>query len=175
MFFGLGMAAPQIRDADAAREPDASIDDEKFAMGAVVDAGEIIPMKRVVSLDLDACGFEFIEHGLLDFPTADPIENDMHVHPRPSTLTERGRELAADFSGPIDEGLEGDGLTSAANGGKHGGENLVAVLEGRDAVARQDSRTEDESHGAQKLRVFDREAMVEGDADVLLARLKIEK
>lgn len=56
-------------------------------------------------------------------------------------------ELLADVTFPVDEGFEGDGAACGTNGGEHGGEDLVAVAEGGDAVAGEDGRAEKIAEG----------------------------
>lgn len=77
----------------------------------------------------------------------------MDADARPGAFGQGVREALADAAGPVDEGLEGDGVACGGDGLEHGGEDLVAVAVGGDLVAGFDGRAEDGADGAAELLV----------------------
>ena len=70
----VGVAAPFVGDAGAARETDAAIDDEDFSVGAVVEVSpgvKVVPVEGVILLDLGAGFFHLADVVLVDLPAAD--------------------------------------------------------------------------------------------------------
>jgi hypothetical protein len=62
----------------------------------------------------------------------DPIEQQMNLDARTSTIGKRIGKCFADGTGPINEGLESDGLHGTTDCLQHGGEDLVGVQQPRD-------------------------------------------
>ena len=60
------VAAPVVRDAGAAGERDAAVDDERLAVGPVVEAAEAVEADRVVPGELAAAALEDFEDLLAD-------------------------------------------------------------------------------------------------------------
>ena len=79
----------------------------------------------------------------------------MDTDPCAGPLDERLRKLLADIARPIDVGLEGDRALRSANRLEHRRENLIAILQGFDAIARNDRGPQQHAHFAPELRVDD--------------------
>src|SRR3981081_3754415 len=84
MFRILRVAIPFIGNTDAASEPDFSIDNQQFAMGAIVDAEGPVPKirlvgsERIVFGDFNAGLFHELDGSVIELACALPIENDVH-------------------------------------------------------------------------------------------------
>ena len=76
----LRVPAPVVGDAGAAGEGDAAVDDQRLAMGPMVEAGERVPADRVVPGELAAARFERLEDLLADPGGADGVQQDLDPH-----------------------------------------------------------------------------------------------
>ena len=144
-------------------------------MRAVVHAREVVPLERVVALDLDARGLQLVEQRLVHLLAADPVDEDLDLDARARALGERVDELAPDLAGPVDVGLEVDRPLRLPDGVEHRREDLGAVLEVGDAIAGQDRRAEERAELALELRMADGMAMLELALDALLAADEVER
>ena len=79
----------------------------------------------------------------------------MHTNTCAGALDERLRKLLADIARPVDVGLKRDRSPRPANRLEHRRENLIAILQGFDAIARNDRGPEQHAHFAPELRVED--------------------
>ena len=134
----LRMAFPLVGDADAAGESHRAVDHQQLAMGAIVEAADVVPLERPVLLDVDAGVAHALEQVVLHLDAAGPVQHHVDLDAGSRALGEGVGVLGADVAGPVDVGLEGDGLLRRANAFDHGGEDLVAVLQILDAVATHD-------------------------------------
>jgi hypothetical protein len=170
----LPMAAPLVGDADAAGESRPAVDGQELAVGPLVHPREVIPLERVVLLDLDPGGAQLLEDGGVHPAAAGPVQQHMHPDAGPGPVRERIGELLADRSGPVDVGFEGDRALGGGDRRKHGGKDLVAVLEIHDPVARQNRRPQEHPHGAQELGIRCAIAMLDALFDALLRPPEVE-
>jgi hypothetical protein len=88
-----------------------------------------------------------------DLVAAHPVEHEVHADAGAGPLGQRGGELLADVSRPVDVCLESDGALRRADRLEHRGEYLIAVLQGFDAIARDDGGSQQHAHLAPELRV----------------------
>ena len=104
----LRMPGPFVRDADAAGEADAPIDDEQLAMRAVVESLQLVPARLVESAHLDARAFHFCDLAWIHLVAAEPVEQQVHVDAGACALREHFGECLADVAGPVDIAFEAD-------------------------------------------------------------------
>ena len=104
-----------------------------------------------------ALNLGFIQHGMIGprFLAAVRIDQEMHFHPGPRALRERGGELIGDGAFFPKEILERNRALRGADGREHGRENLLAVFERGDFVAFHQRRPEQVAHGADEDVVAD--------------------
>jgi hypothetical protein len=169
----LGVAGPGIADAHAAGEAHAAVDDEDFAVGAVVEMGEVIPAGRVVAQDDAAGGAQLVDEALVHAHGAGPVKEDEDAHAGAGAGGEGVGELLADVTRPVDVGFEGDGFQGAVDGGEHGREDGVAVEELGDGVAREQLGAEEDADGSGKLGVVDAVGGDDGMLHLALAALEV--
>ena len=62
------------------RESDLAIDDEQLAVGAIVEATEVIPGGRVVDAQVAAGGARGLQQMLVHGPRSQPVEQHVHLH-----------------------------------------------------------------------------------------------
>ena len=149
------VAGPHVGDADSARKSDPAVHHQQLAMGAIIQAGQIIPAQRMVPLDLDACGLHGGQKFPIDLVGAQPVQQYMNLHPGLRPLAQGIRELPADVARPINVGFERDRFLGGPNRLQHGRKYLIAVLQRRHPVAGQDCGAEQLAHAAQELRIVD--------------------
>jgi hypothetical protein len=173
--FGIfGVAQPLVGDAHATGEADLAVHHQQFAVGAVVDAAQVVPVQRVVELHFDAGVLHFLQQLVVDALAAGPVDQHVHRHAGARAFLERLGEAFADVARPVDVGLHVDGALRALDGGQHGGEDAVAVLEVLDAVAADQRRPEQSADLAPELGVVDRVAMHDLVLDALFGAHEIE-
>ena len=148
------MAGPLLCDTDAARKTDLPVDNQQFSVCAIVQSAEMIPMWFMVFAHLDSGLLHQRELGGVHLVTADPVEKHVYFDACTTTFSKGVRKVAADRTGPIDEGFERDGFFGTADCLQHRGEDLVPVQQHVHSIALQDTRTEQCPHRAGELRVF---------------------
>ncbi len=87
------------------------------------------------------------------------VEKDEHFDSRPRALAEGFLELGGHFSRIKQKRLEIDAPLRAPDGGQHGGENLVAIMQELDFVALERHRIRQGMRVGEKCRVADRLGM----------------
>src|SRR6185295_1464823 len=120
-------AGPLIGNADAAGEAYFSVDDEQFAVRAIVQLREVIPVRLVIAAYLYSRLLHFLQIGLLHLIAADPVEQHVHLDSSVSALCQRVGKLLADAAGPIDISFKSDRASSRADCAQHRREDLVSV------------------------------------------------
>ena len=170
----LGVTGPLGRDADTAGEAELAVDDEQLAVGAVVEAAEMGPARRVIAADLAAGVGDFGDERFVHLGAADPVEQHVHLDTGTGPLGERGGELAADVARPVDVRLEGDGLPGTANGSQHRREDLVAVEEHAVAVPAHHRRPKQGTELLHEARVLERVEALDAALDLLLAAAEVD-
>jgi hypothetical protein len=170
----LRMPRPFVRDADAAGETDAAVDDEELAMRAVVEAMELVPAGLVEATHLDTRELHERQLALVHLAAAEPVEQQMHANAGAGPVGERIGERLADFAGPVDVALETDRLLRAADRAEHRREDLVTVAQHLEAVAVHDRRSEQDAHRTPELWIARGVKAHDVVLDLLFARLKVE-
>lgn len=171
----LRIAHPLVSHADAAGEADAAIDHQQLAMGAVVDAVQVVPGQRAVAMHLHPGVGHVLDQRGIHLQAAAPVDGDAHLDPGARARGQRLAELAADLARPVDIGLEGDGALRAADGGQHLREDLATVVQHLDLVAGQDRRTQQYRHLAFELRVGHVVAVARDVLELFLRRGEVEQ
>ena len=169
----LRVAHPLVGDADAAGECDPAVDHQQLAMGAIVEAVQVIPLQWTVLLDVDATILHFLQQVVLHLDAAGPVDGDVDLDPCLRALLQCIGELLADLPRPVDVRLEGDGLLRTADRLQHRREDLVAVVEVDHMVAGDDARAEQHPHFAPELRVVDGVAVFDLAVEFLLGRREV--
>ena len=125
----IGIASPLIRDSDTADETNFSIDNQQFAMTAIVVAARIQPKDRMILDDFDTRFAQSCQifHAHLICPLG--IENGPDLHAGTRAFRQRFSEFASDLPVPEHVGLEINRMFGRANGAEHRRENLIAVYE----------------------------------------------
>src|SRR6185369_16166771 len=136
-----GMTEPHIGDPRAAGEPDAAVDDQRFAMRAVIELTDGVPANAVVPGELAPALLERLENLRSDRCRADRIEQDLDRNPLTGLGGERVGEAASDLARPVDVRLNRDRRLRATDLAQHDGIELVAVVQDVDAVAGEDRDT----------------------------------
>src|SRR5262245_17476047 len=77
----LGMTEPHIGDPRAAGEPDATVDDQRFAMRAVIELTDGVPANAVVPGQLASALLERLENLRTDRCRTNRIEQDLDRNP----------------------------------------------------------------------------------------------
>ena len=171
----LGVARPDVGDADAAGEAHLAVDDQHLAMRAIVHSGQVIPGGLVKLPHVDARAS----------PSSPAASASSLLLPSQSssrcTFTPaRARSESASANswpivpGPVDVALEGDRLLRPADRGEHRREDLVAVQQDFEAIALDDGGTQQHAHRPTELGI---PRVVEASdrlLDLLLARLEHE-
>ena len=169
----LGIAIPLVGDADTAGETDPAIHHQQLAVGAVVEAAEVVPLQRPVLLHIDPGILQALQHAVLHLDAAGPIDHHLDRDARARALLQRLGEFLADFARPVDVGFEGDRLLRAADRLQHGREDRFAVLQLGDLVAGDDARPEQHAHLAAELRVGHRVAVLDLAFQVFFGGLEV--
>lgn len=76
----LSAAGPLRRNADATREPDATVNHQQLAVGSIVQASQMGPVRRMELAHLHASIPQSGEHDFIHLGAADPIEQHLHLH-----------------------------------------------------------------------------------------------
>jgi hypothetical protein len=169
----LGVAQPVVGDAHSAGEADPPVHHEELSVGAVVDAVQVVPAQRMVALDLRSRFLHALEELRVHPLAAEPVEEHVDLDPRARPLGQGLRKLPADLARPVDVGLEGDRLLSAADRREHRGEDLITVVEGIHLVAGDDGRPQEMPQGAAERRIFHSVERLDLAGDLALARRQI--
>src|ERR1041385_69695 len=115
MLARIGVAHPLIGNARAANETDFSIDDQQFAVAAIVVAARIGPERAVISYNLDPGAAQPFLILAPHFARPLSIENGMHFYTASRAFGQGLTELARDLPVPKDIGLEIDGMFGGTN------------------------------------------------------------
>ena len=169
----LRVPAPLVADPDAAGEADVAVDDQQLAMGAVVHAIEVVPAQGMELAHLHPGVAHLLELLLLHLVAADPVQQDVDLDAGAGPLGQGLGEVVADLARPVDVGLEIDGVLRAADRLEHRGEDLVPVLQRREAVAADDVGAEQHAHRALELGIVDPVGVAQVLAEVLLAAVEV--
>ncbi len=136
MFRVLGVPRPLLGETNSAGKPDPAVDHENAAMRAAIGAIHSPGKERMVIGKFAARILHHSDVGIIQLPTgADAVEQDAHFHSGPGAFDEGVAKRPADFVGVNNVGLEVDRLFRAPNGGQHGGEISVSILEEIDFVS----------------------------------------
>ena len=166
----LGVAGPVIGDARAAGEAQPAVDDERLAMGAVVEAPERAGADRVEPRQLAAARLEDLQDLGADGGRAHRVEQDLDAHPVPRAIRQRRGELHADAALPVDVGLDRDRRRRLAHGAQHRGIELVAVVEQPHPVAVDHRHAGEPDHARQERRRVDGGLVIQAVGRRLLVR-----
>ena len=131
----LRIASPRVGDADATCKANASIDNQQLAVSPVIEPINGVPLRRVVTADFHPGQAQLFERGLVDALASDPIQYHVYFDAMARSLCERIGEFAPDVAGPVNVGLERDGLDSRADGEQHRRENFVTIKQCFHAVS----------------------------------------
>ena len=126
-----------MADADSAGVAFDPVNNEQFAMGAIVHPAPMVPAEFVVDAHLSAGIARRFQQLLVHGARADPVEQDVNTHAPLCRLGQRLAELASDFVAK-DERLERDAGGGALDGVEHRREGLVAVEQNTHVVAGYD-------------------------------------
>ncbi|MCU0684196.1 MAG: hypothetical protein MUF34_18470 [Polyangiaceae bacterium] len=173
MVDAVGGAVPLVGDADAPGEADLAVEHQELTVGAVVHGGQVEQPGLVILLDLDPGRLHRAEQIVVELRAAHPVEQDVHLDPRPRLRGQRLAEASPDLARPVNVGLEVDGALGRVDRRQHRGEDLLAVAQLFDAVVAQHRRAEQVAHRARELRVFDAVTRHDVRVDLLLARRQI--
>ena len=91
----------------------------------------------------------------------------MDAHAVAGAVGQGTGKLLGDVAPPVDETFQRDAVLRARDGGEHGGEDLVAVLQGADPVAVDQRRTEQLAQRTVELRIADAVGQLDPVADFL--------
>ena len=155
MFGVLRMACPWGGDAHSAREPDAAVHDQQLAVRSVVHARQMRPMRRVKAPDLNARSGHLIDHRRVHPGTAQPVQQDVALHPASCGTGQRARKLLADGARPVDAGLEGDRVLCIVDGLEHRREDLVTVQQDFCRISVDERRAQQHPELAGELRIIE--------------------
>jgi hypothetical protein len=169
----LRVTEPLVGDPHAAGEPDVAIDHQQLAVGAVVEPADRVPARLVVPTELNARILHLLQIRLIDLAAADPVDQDMDLHPGPGALGKRIRKRLANRARPVDVRLERDGVLRGADCLQHGREDLFAVEQRLHPVPVRQGRSEHDPHGAEKLRVGDGVQVLRAQVDLLVAKAEV--
>ena len=136
------VAAPLLRDADAAGEADPAVHHADLAVQPVVGLERRLEQRLAEPLDLDAGPVHLLDQRLLDQPAAEGVDEQPHPDPGPGPLGHRLGELHRDVALPVDERHQVDGRLGAADRVEHRREDLVAVAQHLDGVALGERRAD---------------------------------
>ena len=89
----LGIAAPDVGDADTAGEPDRAVDDEHLAVRAVVHPVEVVPDGLVELADADSGVDHRRELIGVELAAAEPIEEDVDLDAGAGALRRAPRRI----------------------------------------------------------------------------------
>ena len=149
------MACPWGGDAHSAREPDAAVHDQQLAVRSVVHARQMRPMRRVKAPDLNARSGHLIDHRRVHPGTAQPVQQDVALHPASCGTGQRARKLLADGARPVDAGLEGDRVLCIVDGLEHRREDLVTVQQDFCRISVDERRAQQHPELAGELRIIE--------------------
>lgn len=150
----LAGACPLGRNAHTAGEAGFAVNDQQLAVGAVVHARQVVPVRLVELADLHAGRFHFLQKRVIDLGAAHPVQQHMHLDAGPGAFRQCIGKLAPDIARPVDVGFKGDAALRAPDGLQHGGEDLVPVEQLPGPVAAHQGRAEQGAHGAPELGVL---------------------
>src|SRR5688572_25409196 len=94
------VAIPLVGDADAPLERDGAVHDEQLAMRAIVEAAEIVPTERAISVQPHTSSGHLVDERLVHLDAAGPVERDGDRDASGGTLREGIGELATGLAGP---------------------------------------------------------------------------
>ena len=135
----LRVARPLVGDAHAAGEPDAAVDHQELAVRAVVEPREVVPVGRMVALDLDAGVYASRSSSVSSIRLLPTQSSSTWTRtPARARSASASANVPADFAGPVDVRLEGDRALRRADRLQHGREDLSPLYKRGDAVARDD-------------------------------------
>ena len=173
--FGIvGVAVPRIGDADAAVERYLSIDDQQFAMRAIVDPVQAVPVQRMKEGKLHAALAQRIDRGLLHARRSGPVSQHAHFHARLCTLGQCRDELVGNTARPVDVRFQIDAVPCRTDRRQHRGKNLCAVLVVVDAVALDDGRAKQGACLTTKLRAAHGADVADALLQLLFLRPEVE-
>src|SRR6185295_17865366 len=128
------VAQPLIGDAVTERVADRAIENEEFAMRAMVEAPQVPPRRTAVLVQVHTGVFQFFESRAGRAGSAERIDEQTHLYSRPRLGAEHLDELALDFACGPHERLEMHRVTRRFDVRNHRGEQR-AVLQHRAAIA----------------------------------------
>src|SRR6185436_10667795 len=133
------------------------------AVRAVVEPADAVPADGVVPRHLAAAGFEDVEDLGADARRADGVEQDLDLDALLRPRSERLGEDQADFSSPVNVGLDRDRRLRRPDRLEHAWIELVAVVEQLDRVALEKRRPARAGDRADEILGIDRELVVEAE------------
>ena len=131
----IGVPHPFVRDASPADESGFAINNQQFAMCAMVVTEGIQPEDRMIIDGLDPRRPQARQIIPAHLVCPEGVENGIDLHAGPRAFRQRFGEFASDL--PIREPvvLEINRMFGRANGAEHGRKNLRAIHQRRDVVA----------------------------------------
>jgi hypothetical protein len=142
------VAGPLVADAGAAREADATVDDEDAPVIPVVDPRDRQRVERVIAGHMAAGLLHQLPILARHARAADGVEQHVDADARAAALRERVGHVARDVAFLVDEAGERDRRLRVADRGEHRREDLVAVQQHLCAVALHELRVRVRLDGA---------------------------
>src|SRR4051794_13775109 len=115
----LGVTCPVIGNSRATGERHASVDNQRLAMGAMIEAPDGVPTDRVKPGDLALARLQRLQDLLADSGRSDGIEKQFYFDAGAAFPSERIRKLLADFAGPVNVCLNRNGVLGLLDGVQH--------------------------------------------------------
>ena len=143
---------PLSADADAARDPDRAVHDEKLAVVARYEPEPPVESRPIEQHDFDAGGAELTEKPAPRAANTDPVEQDAHGDASLGRRGERRGESVADVVGAEDEALQRDRRPRALDERQHRVERRGSVAQQGDAIATRHVRRRDSPEAARERR-----------------------
>ena len=110
LVYVLGMAHPLIRNANPAGKGDLAVHHQDLAVGAVIEAVEVIPAQRAIAVHVHAAAFYQIQKIIIHLHAASPVQKHLYLHSGAGALGQGLGKLLSDFTSPIDIGFKGEGF-----------------------------------------------------------------
>ena len=149
----LRVARPRGRNAHAAGKAHLPVHHQQLAVGAVVQAGQVVPVGFVELFNQHPGRLHLGQVAFFHLGAAHPVEQHMHGHTGAGALAQGVGKLLADVARPVNVGFEGDAFLGGFDRGQHGRKDLVAVEQLRHRIAAHDARAQQAAQGALELRV----------------------
>ncbi len=159
VFLVLAVAGPLLGDAVAEHVGHLAVENGELAVGPVIEQPDVLDLEGVEPRDPDACLLHQLEELVVPVLRADGVQGEPDLHSLAGTGSQRFGQAPADVPLPPDVGLDVDRLPGRRDVAEEGGEELVAVLQDLDAVAREDGRAgqprDRREHGLEAAEVRD--------------------